>query len=64
METPNRLDNLDVVWLKDEGHFAFLAQRNAHFAIVWWLDRDEPHTLIVEPDDYELWEERTIEFDE
>jgi len=53
----------EVVWLSEERHFAFLGHRDAYFSVVYWFENGERITMIVENDEYELWEERAIDYE-
>lgn len=53
----------EVVWLNENRRFAFLERRDAFVSLVYWYEGDERITLIVENDDYDLWEERAFEYD-
>lgn len=53
----------EIVWLKEQRRFAFLVSRNAFYSVVAY----NPYALDcfqVENDDYDLWEERSIIFEE
>lgn len=54
----------DVVWLTELKQFAFLVERQAHYAIVEWMEESGATvTEAIPNDEYETWEERAIEFD-
>jgi hypothetical protein len=50
----------EVVWLHEYRCFAFLVFRGAFFSTV---NLPGQGRLIVENDDYDLWEERAIEYE-
>lgn len=52
----------EVVWLNEYRRFAFLVSRNAYYSVVSF----NPNGLgcfIIDNDDYELWEERAIDYE-
>lgn len=54
----------EVVWLHEYRRFGFLIQQGAYASVIQYQD-DDGH-WIKEPvlnDDYDLWEERTIDYD-
>lgn len=53
----------EVVWLREKGRFAFLVHRGAFFSTVKWFDEGIEYEDDIENDDYEFWEERSIEFE-
>ena len=59
----NLEDMYDVVWLAEDRTFAFLLHEKAYFAIVLIPTEDGWEEVIVLRDEYELWEERAIDFE-
>lgn len=54
----------EVVWLHEFRRFAFLLKRDAyHSLVVMQNDAGESEQLVVENDDYDLWEERAIDYE-
>lgn len=54
----------EVVWLSELRRFAFLVSRGAFYSTVYIpKDTGKDDTIVVENDDYELWEERAIEYE-
>lgn len=51
----------EVVWLHEQRRFAFLVSRNAYFSVVSYSQ--DGGGFIVDNDDYELWEERAIDYE-
>lgn len=52
----------EIVWLVEQRRFAWLISRNAYYSVVSY----SPESLacfVVDNDDYELWEERAIEYE-
>jgi hypothetical protein len=51
----------EVVWLHETRQFAFLVSMHAHYAVVK-LTPNGRH-FVVENGNYDLWEERAIDFE-
>jgi len=53
----------EVVWLFYEKRFAFLVSRHAYHSVVRYQDNGFEHEVEVMNDEYELWEERAIDYE-
>lgn len=53
----------EVVWLKEDRRFAFLVSRDAYYSIVRYTAGGIDYEVQVENDDYDLWEERAIDYE-
>lgn len=52
----------EVVWLREQRRFAFLVARGAFYSFVSYRF-DGQDSFLVENDEYDLWEERSITFE-
>lgn len=53
----------EVVWLKEDRRFAFLVSRGAYYSIVRYTAEGTDFEVQVENDDYDIWEERAIDYE-
>jgi hypothetical protein len=53
----------EVIWYGEERCYAFLVSRHAFFSIIRYTKDGYEYVVAVENDDYDLWEERAIEFE-
>lgn len=53
----------EVIWLDDLRRFGFLNVRNSTHSLVTYQTETGWTTEWVENDDYDLWEERAIDFE-
>lgn len=53
--------NYEVVWLHDERTYAFLIHRGAYFSTVVYSRDGVDYEVIVENDEYTIWEEWAID---
>lgn len=53
----------EIVWLTLRRHYAFLVRRGAYFSEVAFTREGIEHRLDIENDEYELWEDRAIDYD-
>lgn len=55
----------EVVWLKELRRFGFLRHRDAFYStVLTWSDDGIWEEVLVENDDYDLWEERAIDYEQ
>lgn len=54
----------EIVWLIEYRRFGVLLKRDAYHSIIaTYNNNGEPEQVVVENDDYELWEERAIDYE-
>lgn len=54
----------EVVWIHELRRFGFLVERHATHSKIRYQENNDTWTeALVENDDYDLWEERAIEFE-
>lgn len=53
----------EVVWLVHRRHYAFLVYMGAYFSEIEFTREGITHRLEIENDEYELWQERAIDYE-